>query len=402
MRAGRHVNARAAAAANGMIVFLVPDFEPSVGGTTRQVGLQARAHAARGRQVAVVTRRLSAGWPRQERLGGLDVHRVGPPGRGRGRELLALLAVALWLRRRRWSIGPVVAVQWPDVQLAALLGGVLSRLLTVWAVRGEAELALTGDRSPARRALTRLRRKLLERGRQVVLTPRMAAELKATGVGEAAVIPVPVDGNHFRPPSEAERDATRRGMGIERDAFVAVYVGHLEERKAVDRLVRALPLLRENFPGARLLLVGGDRGRPDDTSDALNRLVDELGLRGAVTFCGIQPDPRPQLWAGDVLALPSVREGMPNSLLEAMACGLPCVAPASAGGDEVLDSETGIVPPSNEPADLAAALARLAADPALRAELGRVARERVRRYDVEPVADAYERAFAELASGGSG
>jgi glycosyltransferase involved in cell wall biosynthesis len=93
---------------------------------------------------------------------------------------------------------------------------------------------------------------------------------------------------------------------------------------------------------------------------------------------------------------------MPNSLLEAMACGLPCVAPASASGDEVLDAETGIVPPSNEPADLAAALARLAADPALRAELGRVARERVRRYDVEPVADAYDRVFAELASGGSG
>src|SRR5919198_2196199 len=170
MRAGRHVNARAAAAADGMIVFLVPDFEPSVGGTTRQVGLQARAHAARGRPVAVVTRRLSGDWPRRERLGGLDVHRVGPPGRGRGRELLALLAVALWLRRRRRSLGPVVAVQWPDVQLAALLGGVLPRLLTVWAVRGEASAALAAGRSPGRRALTSLRRGLLRRVRHVVLT----------------------------------------------------------------------------------------------------------------------------------------------------------------------------------------------------------------------------------------
>jgi glycosyltransferase involved in cell wall biosynthesis len=384
-----------------MIVFLVPDFEPSVGGTTRQVGLQARAHAARGREVAVVTRRLSAGWPRRERLGGLDVHRVGLPGRGRGRELLALLALALWLRRHRRGTGPVVALQWPDVQLAALLAGVLPRLVTVWAVRGEAGAALASGRSPARRALTRLRLALLRRVRHVVLTPRMAAELEATGVGEPTVIPVPVDLHHFRPPSADERDEARRSVDVERDAFVVAYVGHLEERKAVDRLVRALGLLRESVPGARLLLVGGDRGRPDDTSEAPRRLVGELGLGGAVTFCGIRPDPRPQLWAADVLALPSMREGMPNSLLEAMACGLPCVAPASAGGDEVLDAETGIVPPSNEPADLAAALERLAADPALRAELGRTARERVRRYGTEPVADAYERLFAEL-SGGPG
>jgi glycosyltransferase involved in cell wall biosynthesis len=385
-----------------MIVFLVPDFEPSVGGTTRQVGLQARAHAARGRQVAVVTRCVDRGWPRRERLGGLDVHRVGPPGRGRGRELLALLALALWLRRRRRRIGPVVAVQWPDVQLAAVLGGVLPRLLTVWAVRGEAELALAGGRSPGRRALTRLRRRLLERGRHVVLTPRMSAELEAAGVGEATVIPVPVDLRHFRPPSDAERDAARASLDVEPEAFVVVYVGHLEERKAVDRLVRALGLLRKRVPGARLLLVGGGRGRPDDTDETLHRLVDELDLESAVTFCGIQPDPRPQLWAADALVLPSVREGMPNSLLEAMGCGLPCVAPASAGGDEVLDAETGIVPPSNEPADLVGALERLAADPALRAELGHVARERVRRYGVEPIADAYERVFAELPRGGSG
>ena len=400
--AGRRVNARAAAAASGEIVFLVPDFEPSVGGTTRQVGLQARAHAARGQRVAVVTRRTSVAWLRRERLGGLDVHRVGPSGRGRGRELLALLSLALWLRRRRRGIGPVVAVQWPDVQLAASIAGVLPRLVTVWAVRGEAELALAGGHSSRRRALRRLRLRLLSRGRHVVLTPRMAKELEATGLGEATVIPVPVDLSHFRPPSADERAAARRGMRLAPDAFVVVYVGHLEQRKAVDRLVEALAALRASVPSARLLLVGGDRGRPDDTSELLRRLVDELGLRGAVTFCGVRPDPRPQLWAADALVLPSVREGMPNSLLEAMACGVPAVAPASAGGDEVLDSETGIVPPSNEPADLAAALERLAADPGLRTELGRVARERVARYDTGSVADAYERLFADLPGGGAG
>src|SRR5207247_8375639 len=134
------------------------------------------------------------------------------------------------------------------------------------------------------------------------------------------------------------------------------------------------------------------------TEVALRRLVTELGLDAAVAFCGVQSDPRPYLWAADALALASVREGMPNSLLEGMACGLPCVAPASAGGDEVLDAATGIVPSSNEPAELAEALERLALDLPLREELGRTAHARVRRYDIESVAVAYERVFGGLAT----
>jgi glycosyltransferase involved in cell wall biosynthesis len=90
---------------------------------------------------------------------------------------------------------------------------------------------------------------------------------------------------------------------------------------------------------------------------------------------------------------------MPNSLLEAMACGLPCVAPASAGGDELLDPETGIVPPSNEPAELEGALARLAGSSLLRARLGLAARARVQRYDVDAVARQYDELFRRIARG---
>jgi rhamnosyl/mannosyltransferase len=88
---------------------------------------------------------------------------------------------------------------------------------------------------------------------------------------------------------------------------------------------------------------------------------------------------------------------MPNSLLEALASGLPSVAPASAGGDQVLDSETGIVPPSNEPAALAAAIRRLAADGPARTQMGQAARRRSERYDVEAIADAYEQLYARMA-----
>jgi glycosyltransferase involved in cell wall biosynthesis len=88
--------------------------------------------------------------------------------------------------------------------------------------------------------------------------------------------------------------------------------------------------------------------------------------------------------------LPSDREGLPNSLLEAMACGLACVAPASAAGDQVLDATSGVVPPSNDPRDLAAALAALEEDPEARARLGTAARAAARRYSLDSITDRYD------------
>jgi len=377
----------------------VPDFEPGVGGTPRQVGLQARALAALGHDVTVVTRRRDRSWPRDERLDGVRVHRIGRPGRGRAAEMLALVSLTTWLAGRRRRIRVLSTVMWPDAQLAAFAARLLPRTATVWAIRGEAGTVLAERSRPSRRLLVRLRRATLRRTTHVVLTTAMADELTGLGLREPNVIPVPVDCGYFRPPSAAERAEARSRLGIDDGGFAAVYVGHLEARKAVERLVEAVRLLARSMPAVRLLLVGGARGTVEDTELALRELVGRLALGDVVEFCGVQRDPRPYLWAADVLVLPSVREGMPNSLLEAMACGLPCIAPASAGGDELLDPETGIVPSSNEPTELERALGRLAESPALRAQLGAAARARVQRYDVAAVARQYDELFRRIARG---
>ena len=140
---------------------------------------------------------------------------------------------------------------------------------------------------------------------------------------------------------------------------------------------------------ARLFLVGDSRADLDDRRAALRAQVKRLGLEDRVEFAGAVPDVRPYLYAADVFVLPSDREGLSNSLLEAMACGLPCVAPASAAGDQVLDPSSGIVPPSNDPRDLADALAHLE-DPDLRARLGAGARPAAQHYSLDAVTDRYE------------
>jgi glycosyltransferase involved in cell wall biosynthesis len=372
------------------VVLAVPDFEPAVGGTVRHGGLVARGLASRGHEVVVLTRRRDPSWPSREELRGLPVVRVGPPGTGRARDAAALVALAWSLRRRRRRVDVVQTLMWPDVATAAAVAGVSRRTVIGWAIRGEISAALGRGGGRARRTLGALRRRHLARCAHVTLTRAMDAELAGAGLeAESALIPVPVDTDSFRPPSDSERADARDALGVPRDAFVVCYVGHLERRKAVDRLVEAFRGLREERGDALLLIVGGGRGVPDDTDGALRALVETRRLGGAVRFCGVQPDPRPFLWAADVFALPSLREGMPNSLLEAMACGLACVAPPSAGGDELLDGETGVVPPSNEPADLLDALRELADDPERRARIGRAARARASGFGVDRVVERF-------------
>ena len=165
-------------------------------------------------------------------------------------------------------------------------------------------------------------------------------------------------------------------------------------------MLEAVARLARDGAAVALVVVGGGRGLPTDTERELRSRAAEDDLSGLVRFVGVEPDPRPYLWAADALVLPSVREGMPNSLLEAMACGLPCIAPPSAGGDELLDAETGIVPRSNAPEDLSAALRDLAANPARRRQLGDAGRGRVHRFGIDEVAERYEQLYSELVSGG--
>lgn len=384
----------------GTVVVAVPDFEPGVGGTARHGGLIARGLARRGIDAVVVTRRREAGWPRRERRDGLLVERVGPPGTGAVADARALVGLARRLRGSRRRIAVVQTLMWPDAATAAAAAGVLRRTVVMWAIRGEIERALAPGASARRRLVVALRRRHLARCAHVTLTPSMEAELAAAELpARSELIPVPVDTTAFRPATAAEHEGARATLDLAPDAFVVVYVGHLESRKGVERLVEAFARLARNDARSRLLLVGGGRGGADDTEPALRALVRAEGLHDSVRFCGVQQDPRPYLRAADVFALPSFREGMPNTLLEAMASGLPCVAPPSAGGDELLDAETGVVPASNEPADLLAALTALAADPGRRAALGRAAAERARAFDVERVLDRFVELYESIASG---
>ncbi|HYL79884.1 MAG TPA: glycosyltransferase [Candidatus Acidoferrum sp.] len=122
-----------------------------------------------------------------------------------------------------------------------------------------------------------------------------------------------------------------------------------------------------------MLLVG--RG-PEEAS--LRSCASSLGVAARVEFVGEQGDVVPYLHRMDVYVQSSVAEGMPNSVLEAMACGLPVVATSVGGTLElVLDGETGLLVPPGDPAALADAMLKLLEARELAEALGRAGRARV-------------------------
>lgn len=158
------------------------------------------------------------------------------------------------------------------------------------------------------------------------------------------------------------------------DAVVITMIGRLVAEKGYVELFEAM---RANNA---VLWVVGDRLRSDHAS-GIDSVIDaakrDLALAPRIRFLGYRQDVPSLLAASDIFTLPSHREGMPRSIIEAMMTGLPVVATDIRGArEEVVDSETGFLVPVRNPAALGAALSKLAADPALRARMGTAGRVR--------------------------
>ena len=175
------------------------------------------------------------------------------------------------------------------------------------------------------------------------------------------------------------------GSAGDRQGFVTV--ARLVPQKGIDVLIRALAQTSGAAQDWTLTLVGDGPER-----EALERQVLQAGLEEKVHFLGFRSDPQTSLLQASVFVLPSRYEGMPNALLEAMAVGLAVVVTdASPGPLEVVEAGvTGLVVPSDEPAALADALDRLAAQPQLRERLGAAARETLRQSDWPVVGPIWE------------
>lgn len=180
-----------------------------------------------------------------------------------------------------------------------------------------------------------------------------------------------IDAEEYRRAKPA--DAAKAALGFPAGDLLVGAVGRLAEEKAFDVLVRGVKTLVDRGVPARLVVVGegGDRGR-------LEALAGELGLADRVHLPGWRGDVRTYFEAMDVFALSSLREGLPNVLLEAMALEVPSVATRIAGIPRLVqDGRNGVLVEPGDLDGLTRSLHGLLTNPELRAALGRAARRTI-------------------------
>ena len=188
-------------------------------------------------------------------------------------------------------------------------------------------------------------------------------------------------------------DEKRRELGLTSDEFVLLSVGDLIPRKNQAVIVEALKLLPDN---ARLLVCGTG---PEE--DNLNNLAKGLGVESRVSLLGFRDDVAAIMKACDALVFPSIHEGLPVSVMEAMASGLPVIASAIRGIDPdlLVNRESGLVLFATTPKALACAVRELMECPMLGGHLVTRAAESVQRFGIREALATAGRLYASVLAG---
>jgi teichuronic acid biosynthesis glycosyltransferase TuaC len=308
------------------------------------------------------------------------------------------LGVARAVKRvhRRWPFDVIHAhMVVPDGWVAARLGARFG--VPVVATAHRADVLDVPARGSADRARV---------GEAVGMVDQLCAVSRVVGDAATAlgaprrpvrVVPNGADTETCRP---WPRDQMRREFGLPVDGQTITYVGQLVPRKGVDALIDALARLAARPEGAPLLAAAGSGPQREE----LEARARDRGVADRVRFVGRVDHDRVGRFmaAGDLFVLPSLSEGLPTVVCEAMNCGLPVVATAVDGTPEIVrDGRTGLLVPPSDPDALAGALAAILDDPERARHMGEEALRIGRtEYTWDANAATMEAIYREVRAGG--
>ncbi len=199
-----------------------------------------------------------------------------------------------------------------------------------------------------------------------------------------------VDLTRFAPQDQHLR---REEIGVSDDHLVLGTVARFDHPKGHKYLVAAAPAIVQQFPNVRFVLVGDGPLRQQ-----IEQQIEASGVKDHFVLLGFRRDITQLLGLFDLFILPSLSEGLPNAVLEAMACSNPVVATAVNGVVEVVDhGKTGLLVPPADPDRLAAAVIELLSSPARLKQMGQQGRERVAMFfSVEQQISKFEALYQSL------
>lgn len=174
-------------------------------------------------------------------------------------------------------------------------------------------------------------------------------------------------------PTKIEIDTLYADLNLPRDAKIITVIARLHPQKGHTYLIQAAPDIIKAIPQTRILFIG-----EGELHAQLNLQIEEQNLSAYIQLVGVRQDIPHILSISDLFVLPSLFEGLPNALLEAMASGTPAVATNVDGSPElVVNNETGLIIEPKKPGQLAEAILRILQDSALAKSMGQSAQARV-------------------------
>jgi glycosyltransferase involved in cell wall biosynthesis len=411
------------------IYVAISTFYPVVGGAEKQALMQGRSLRERGFATTIITFRHNKTWLPCEVIEGVPVKRIAGSLLGWREKLpkvlqklfyllaMVIMGWTLWRHRQYYDIlhiyqlnllvlpaalaclfsgkPMVVSLRCADTghngrasTQTTLIAGPLdthtTRLQISGLIHGESDLE---GLERLGKPVARLTHALLQHVHAVVLvlSSRMLKDLAAHNflLPNTQLIPNGVDSKHFHPETAWNENREQ----------VVVCVAQLRYQKGIDVLLQAWRLVLQQLPQARLILVGNG-----PIQSQLHYMAQALEIAGSVEFAGEQKDVAAQFHRGAIAVLPSRFEGMPNALLEAMACGLACVAMRVSGSEDIIQhGVNGLLVESEDYQGLAQALLALFRDPRLAERYGREARATIEQhYALEHITDTYVELYARL------
>lgn len=376
------------------ILMVSPQFRPIIGGYERAAERLSIELVRLGHEVTVITERRDRSWPAREQQDGIMLRRLWCLYYPHLHLITSLATFSLFLVSQGWRFQVWHIHQYGlHAALAVILGKVLHRPVV---------LKLTSSKDQGIKQATDamylagpIRATLKQIDAVVATTRETRAEAQEFGIqsDRLYVVGNGIDTQIFQPLNDKDRLSLRKRLRVDAAGMV-VFVGRLAKEKNPDGLLRAWKLALPKLPpGWKLVLVGDGPMRAE-----LEAFIDNERLGDSVLLAGLQSNVESWLGAADVYVLASHREGLSNTLLEAMASGLPIVSTRVSGVCETVEEAgAGLVVDVRQMDQLAGALIRLAKDSSLRNHMGGAGRPLIlSTYSISHVATLHERLYDKL------
>jgi len=362
------------------ISIFVKMFPPKRLGGTEIATFNIAKHLSKRHEVHVFTT-LDEGLPRESYIEGFYVHRVPWPNIRFLGGLLFLINITRLLKKIKPDIIHIQNIEFgKDI---FLLNKILRKTYVIWARGSDINFLFIDKKNWL------LKLVLKEADAVISLTYDMKKKIMEVCNREIFVIPNGIDLNIFEGLS---KDELRKKFGLNKTQKTILYAGTLRPVKGLTYLIEAVKII--NDKNNRLLLVGYGEER-----EHLENLVKKLKIENIVTFVGEVSNKEvfEYMTASDVLVLPSLSEGFPNVILEAMASGLPIIATKVGGVPEIINNEVNgfLIDPKN-PQQICEKILLIFKDKKLREKISQNNKMEAKKYSWESVIDNLEKVYYKI------